>query len=73
MSYARVGLPLFGCLISRDWYAVGKFLHPSIVALYQRIPLQQQMALWRDAGIDSVTADVMSCGGGVVIWGTRRG
>jgi demethylmenaquinone methyltransferase/2-methoxy-6-polyprenyl-1,4-benzoquinol methylase len=71
--YVRLGLPAFGRLISRDWYEVGRFLGPSITDLYQRLPLQRQLELWRAAGIESVRAKVMSLGGGVVIWGTRGG
>lgn len=70
-AYARLGLPAFGRLISRDWYEVGRFLGPSITDVYRRLPLQRQLALWRAAGIVSVEAKVMSFGGGVVIWGTR--
>ena len=69
--YTRVGLPTLGRLISRDWHEVGRFLGPSITDLYQRLPLERQLELWRAAGIDSVEAKVMSLGGGVVIWGTR--
>jgi len=71
--YTRVGLPSLGRLISRDWLEVGRFLEPSITDLYTRLPLEQQLELWRAAGIDSVEARVMSLGGGVVIWGTRGG
>lgn len=69
--YGRFGLPAFGRLISRDWYAVGRFLEPSISDLYRRLPLERQLELWRAAGIESVQARVMSLGGGVVIWGRR--
>lgn len=69
--YTRVGLPTLGRLISRDWQEVGRFLGPSITELYQRLPLERQLELWRAAGIASVEAKVMSLGGGVVIWGTR--
>lgn len=69
--YGRLGLPVFGRLISRDWYEVGRFLEPSISDLYRRLPLERQLELWRAAGIESVQARVMSLGGGVVIWGRR--
>ena len=69
--YVRLGLPALGRLISRDWYDVGRFLGPSITDLYRRLPLERQLQLWRDAGIDAAEASVMSFGGGVVIWGTR--
>jgi demethylmenaquinone methyltransferase/2-methoxy-6-polyprenyl-1,4-benzoquinol methylase len=71
--YVRLGLPVLGRLISRDWYEVGRFLGPSITAFYRRLPLQAQLELWRAAGFASVDAKVMSLGGGVVIWGTRDG
>jgi demethylmenaquinone methyltransferase/2-methoxy-6-polyprenyl-1,4-benzoquinol methylase len=64
-------MPVIGRLISRDWYVVGRFLGPSITALYRRLPLERQLELWRDAGIERPQARVMSFGGGVVIWGTR--
>jgi demethylmenaquinone methyltransferase / 2-methoxy-6-polyprenyl-1,4-benzoquinol methylase len=71
--YVRLGLPVLGRLISRDWYEVGRFLGPSITTFYRRLPLQRQLELWREAGFASVEARVMSLGGGVVIWGTRDG
>lgn len=71
--YCRLGLPVLGRLISRDWYAVGRFLEPSISDLYRRLPLESQLELWRAAGIESVQARVMSLGGGVVISGRRGG
>lgn len=71
--YGRLGLPALGRLISRDWYEVGRFLEPSISDLYQRLPLERQLELWRAAGVGSVQARVMSLGGGVVIWGSRDG
>jgi demethylmenaquinone methyltransferase/2-methoxy-6-polyprenyl-1,4-benzoquinol methylase len=70
--YGRLGLPVLGRLISRDWYEVGRFLESSISDFYRRLPLERQLELWRAAGIESVQATVMSLGGGVVIWGRRR-
>jgi demethylmenaquinone methyltransferase/2-methoxy-6-polyprenyl-1,4-benzoquinol methylase len=69
--YTRAAMPVIGRLISRDWYAVGRFLGPSITDLYRRLPLERQVELWRAAGIEDVQARVMSFGGGVVVWGTR--
>jgi demethylmenaquinone methyltransferase / 2-methoxy-6-polyprenyl-1,4-benzoquinol methylase len=69
--YTRAFMPVLGRLISRDWYEVGRFLGPSISDLYARLPLDRQLELWRDAGIEGVEARVLSFGGGVVIWGTR--
>ena len=69
--YTRLAMPVIGRLISRDWYGVGRFLGPSISDLYRRLPLDRQLQLWRNAGVEDVQARVMSLGGGVVIWGTR--
>jgi demethylmenaquinone methyltransferase/2-methoxy-6-polyprenyl-1,4-benzoquinol methylase len=70
-AYTRLAMPVLGRLISRDWYEVGRFLGPSITGFYERLPLDRQLELWRDAGVRDAQARVMSLGGGVVIWGTR--
>ena len=69
-AYTRAAMPVLGRMISRDWYVVGRFLGRSVADFYGRLPLDHQLELWRDAGIEGVTARVMSFGGGVVIWGT---
>ena len=69
--YTRVGLPGLGRLFGRDWYEVGRFLGPSIEALYERWPLGRQLELWQNAGISRVRQREMSLGGGVVTWGVR--
>jgi demethylmenaquinone methyltransferase / 2-methoxy-6-polyprenyl-1,4-benzoquinol methylase len=71
--YTRVGLPALGRLVSREWYAVGRFLGPSISGFYERHPLPDVVRMWREAGIDSVELRRMSLGGGVVMWGVRGG
>ena len=71
--YTRIGLPGLGRLFGRDWYAVGRFLGPSIEALYERWPLERQLELWERAGISRVRQRRMSLGGGVVTWGIRDG
>ena len=69
--HVRVGLPLAGAAISPGWREVGRFLGPSIRGFYQRLPLAEQLELWRAAGIEDVHARRLSLGGGVVVWGTR--
>jgi demethylmenaquinone methyltransferase / 2-methoxy-6-polyprenyl-1,4-benzoquinol methylase len=71
--YTRVGLPVLGRLVSREWYDVGRFLGPNISSFWRDHPLESVVSMWRAAGIDSVSARVMSVGGGVVMWGTRDG
>ncbi len=69
--YVRVGLPVAGGLISNAWSEVGGFLSESIHRFYDRLPLDRQLELWRDAGIENVRGRRLSFGGGVVIWGRR--
>ncbi len=47
--YTRVGLPLVGSLVSRDWRAVGAFLGRSIDRFCERYDME---SVWRSAGID---------------------
>jgi demethylmenaquinone methyltransferase/2-methoxy-6-polyprenyl-1,4-benzoquinol methylase len=67
--YVRIGLPIVGLGISRDWYRVGRALGPTIRALP---PPERIAEHWRAAGIDNVRIRRLSLGGGVVIWGKRR-
>ena len=69
--YVRIGLPLAGAVVSPGWHEVGSFLGPSIRGFYERLPLDAQLELWRDAGIKDVRCRRLSVGGGVVVWGTR--
>jgi demethylmenaquinone methyltransferase / 2-methoxy-6-polyprenyl-1,4-benzoquinol methylase len=69
--YVRVGLPLAGRVISRDWGRVGEFLGPSIRDFYARWPEEQLLSLWRAAGIADVRSRRLSLGGGIVTWGHR--
>jgi demethylmenaquinone methyltransferase/2-methoxy-6-polyprenyl-1,4-benzoquinol methylase len=71
--WTRVGLPIAGRGFGPAWGRVGGFLGPSISAFYRRHPLEEQLAMWRAAGVPDVRARVMSVGGGVVIWGTKAG
>jgi demethylmenaquinone methyltransferase/2-methoxy-6-polyprenyl-1,4-benzoquinol methylase len=73
LVYTRALLPAGGRLASRAWYRTGRFLGPSISDFDRRYPLPEQGRMWRDAGIENVRYRAMSLGGGVVIWGTRRG
>lgn len=70
--YTDVCLPAAGRTVSAGWYEVGRFLGPNIRQFYERYPLEDQLEMWRDAGVVRVRARVMSLGGGVVIWGRRE-
>jgi len=69
--YTGVGLPLAGRVIGPGWHEVGRFLRESIRSFYARLPLDRQLALWREAGVADVRVRRLSLGGGVVIWGRR--
>jgi demethylmenaquinone methyltransferase/2-methoxy-6-polyprenyl-1,4-benzoquinol methylase len=69
--YTAIGLPTLGRLASREWAEVGRFLGPSIRGFYERHPLVQIVAYWREAGLIDVSVRRMSLGGGVVMVGTR--
>jgi demethylmenaquinone methyltransferase/2-methoxy-6-polyprenyl-1,4-benzoquinol methylase len=70
--YVRLGLPLAGRLLSPGWHEVGRFLGPSIRDFEARLPLERQLELWSEAGLEDVRARRLSLGGGVVVWGRRR-
>jgi demethylmenaquinone methyltransferase/2-methoxy-6-polyprenyl-1,4-benzoquinol methylase len=69
--YVRVGLPLVGRAISREWGRVGGFLGPSIREFYARWPEEQLLELWRAAGVADVRSRRLTLGGGIVTWGHR--
>ena len=69
--YVRVGLPVSGAVISPGWHEVVLFLGPSIRDLHARLPITEQIELWRGAGIEDVRVRRLSLGGGYVTWGRR--
>jgi demethylmenaquinone methyltransferase/2-methoxy-6-polyprenyl-1,4-benzoquinol methylase len=73
LVYTRALLPVGGLLASTQWYRTGRFLGPSITDFYRRYPLSEQARMWQEAGIARVRYRTMSLGGGVVMWGERRG
>jgi demethylmenaquinone methyltransferase / 2-methoxy-6-polyprenyl-1,4-benzoquinol methylase len=64
-------LPAAGRAFGREWEDVGRFLGPSIRDLWERMPLERLLALWRDAGVPEPRHRVLSLGGGIVVWGRR--
>ena len=72
--YTRVVLPIGGWLTGgKEWYRVGRFLGPNISTHYKTYSLAWTIDAWRKAGFENVGIRVMSLGGGLVMWGTRRG
>jgi demethylmenaquinone methyltransferase/2-methoxy-6-polyprenyl-1,4-benzoquinol methylase len=67
--HTRVGLPLLGRAVSRDWYEVGRFLGPNIEQFHTGTP--DLPHLWRRAGIAEAKQRDMSFGAGIVVTGVR--
>ena len=71
--YTRLVLPVGGWLTGgREWFRVGRFLGPNISQHYRTYPVPWTEDAWRRAGFEDVGVRVMSLGGGLVMWGTRR-
>jgi demethylmenaquinone methyltransferase/2-methoxy-6-polyprenyl-1,4-benzoquinol methylase len=71
--YTRLVLPVAGVVLGgRPWWDVGRFLGPNISSHYRRWPLSTLLAAWKAAGMTGVDYRVMSLGGGIVVWGTKR-
>ena len=71
--YTRLVLPVGGAITGgREWFRVGRFLGPNISGHYRRYPLAWTEDAWRQAGFENVGVRIMSLGGGLVMWGTRR-
>jgi demethylmenaquinone methyltransferase / 2-methoxy-6-polyprenyl-1,4-benzoquinol methylase len=71
--YTRTVLPVAGGLAGRAWWRVGRFLGPNISNHYRNQPLSSTVDAWRSAGLDAVHFRLMSLGGGLVMWGRKRG
>jgi demethylmenaquinone methyltransferase/2-methoxy-6-polyprenyl-1,4-benzoquinol methylase len=69
--YTRVGLPVLGRMVSREWGEVGRFLGPSIAEFYLRHPLPRLVDYWSEAGLEAIEVRRMSLGGGIVMSATR--
>ncbi len=70
--YTRWILPIGGWLTGgREWFEVGRFLGPNISGHYRRHPIDATVKFWRAAGIEDVHVELMSLGGGIVMWGTK--
>jgi demethylmenaquinone methyltransferase/2-methoxy-6-polyprenyl-1,4-benzoquinol methylase len=69
--HTRVGLPVLGRMVSRDWYQVGRFLGPNIEQFHVAEPDLPE--LWRRAGIGQTMQRDLSFGAGVVVTGARDG
>jgi demethylmenaquinone methyltransferase / 2-methoxy-6-polyprenyl-1,4-benzoquinol methylase len=71
--YTRLVLPVGGWITGgREWFRVGRFLGPNISEHYRTYSLSWTQDAWREAGFENVGVRVMSLGGGLVMWGTRR-
>ena len=72
-AYTRMLLPAAGLLLGgKAWWDVGRFLGPNIEGHYAAWPPARIVDAWKAAGMVDVGCRVMSLGGGLVIWGTKR-
>ena len=71
--WTRIGLPLFGAPGGPAWVNTGRFLGPSIERFWREHPLDEVLGWWAAAGMEQIRARRLSLGGGIIIWGTRRG
>jgi demethylmenaquinone methyltransferase/2-methoxy-6-polyprenyl-1,4-benzoquinol methylase len=72
-AYTRLALPAAGWLLGgRAWWHVGRFLGPNIEGHYRAWPPARIVDAWEAAGMMDVGWRVMSLGGGLVMWGTKR-
>lgn len=70
--YTRAVLPAAGAVIGSGWGQVGSFVGPSIGEFADRLPPTALAATWERAGLGNVSFELMSLGGGLVMWGTKE-
>jgi demethylmenaquinone methyltransferase/2-methoxy-6-polyprenyl-1,4-benzoquinol methylase len=69
--YTRAALPAAGALVGSGWRRVGGFLGPSIDRFADRWSPDALAEAWEVAGFEQVRFELMSLGGGLIMWGTR--
>jgi len=69
--YTRIGLPLLGRLFSPSWGAVGDFLGPSIERFHTAHSQPDLDRYWQAAGLEDISVQRMSLGGGAVMSATK--
>jgi demethylmenaquinone methyltransferase/2-methoxy-6-polyprenyl-1,4-benzoquinol methylase len=69
--FTRAVLPAAGTVAGAGWRRVGGFLGPSIERFADRWPPHRLAEAWEGAGFEQVQYELMSLGGGLVMWGTR--
>jgi demethylmenaquinone methyltransferase/2-methoxy-6-polyprenyl-1,4-benzoquinol methylase len=74
LAYTGWVLPAAGWLVGGPpWFRVGRFLGPDIRRHHDRFPPAALAAAWEAAGIEVLGSRGMCLGGGLVMWGRRRG
>ena len=61
------------CCSAAGLVRVGQFLGPNITGHYRRYPVRWTAEAWQRAGFVNVRTQIMSLGGGLVMWGQRAG
>jgi demethylmenaquinone methyltransferase/2-methoxy-6-polyprenyl-1,4-benzoquinol methylase len=71
--FTRALMPSAGFLFAGSaWWRTGRFLGPNIEDFYRRWPIDHLSRAWHDAGMVDVEDEVMSLGGGLVMWGRKH-
>ncbi len=71
--FTRALMPSAGFVLAGSaWWRTGRFLGPNIEAFYRRWPIDHLSRAWHDAGMVDVEDEVMSLGGGLVMWGRKH-
>ena len=72
-AYTRALMPAAGRVLGgQAWWRAGRFLGPNIEQFYRRWPMYRLFEAWREAGMVDVQDNVMSLGGGLVMWGRKH-
>lgn len=71
--YTEWVMPPIALCLSPGWRYVGAFLGPSISNFYKSYPLERISEMWEEVGLINVQSKKLSFGGGVVMWGNKRG
>ena len=69
--YTHAVLPAAGAVVGSGWRRVGGFLGPSIDRFADHWSPDVLAQAWERAGFERVRFELMSLGGGLVMWGTR--
>lgn len=71
-AYARGLFPVAARLVSDGWREIGDFLPRNIEAWARAWPIELQIEMWRDAGMEDIKVREMTLGTAVLMKGRKR-